>query len=421
MHRSFKTFLLLSFFTSLFISMKSLAQQEINIVDGQIIEIDKCGFPIDDSNEPQYISPEYMGYSYDSLLADLELWRMSEYVKIDSIGLSVQGRPLWQLTISSDPNNVTGKRTVHVHARTHPQETEGFYVTDEMIKILLSESDFAQTMRTNCVFYIIPMYNPDGVVLGYPRKNANNVDLEANWNTFPHQPEVAALKARFIQLMASPNPIEVMLNMHSSSLCTRYFVYHHENGTSPAYALMEQDFINGVRNYFPGGIEPYNYFVSWTSGTALQYPESWFWISHGESVMALTYEDMYQCSQTGKFDLTANAILRGVMDYMEIVVDVEQITKVTSTGFELSQNYPNPFNPSTKISWQSPTSGWQTIKVFDMLGNEIATLVDEYRNAGSYEIEFKSAVGSHQLANGVYFYRLQVGENVETKKMVLLK
>ena len=421
MHRSFKTFLLLSFFTSLFISMKSLAQQEINIVDGQIIEIDKCGFPIDDSNEPQYISPEYMGYSYDSLLADLELWRMSEYVKIDSIGLSVQGRPLWQLTISSDPNNVTGKRTVHVHARTHPQETEGFYVTDEMIKILLSESDFAQTMRTNCVFYIIPMYNPDGVVLGYPRKNANNVDLEANWNTFPHQPEVAALKARFIQLMASPNPIEVMLNMHSSSLCTRYFVYHHENGTSPAYALMEQDFINGVRNYFPGGIEPYNYFVSWTSGTALQYPESWFWISHGESVMALTYEDMYQCSQTGKFDLTANAILRGVMDYMEIVVDVEQITKVTSTGFELSQNYPNPFNPSTKISWQSPTSGWQTIKVFDMLGNEIATLVDEYRNAGSYEVEFKSTVGSHQLANGVYFYRLQVGENVETKKMVLLK
>ena len=401
--------------------MKSLAQQEINIVDGQIIEIDKCGFPIDDSNEPQYISPEYMGYSYDSLLADLELWRMSEYVKIDSIGLSVQGRPLWQLTISSDPNNVTGKRTVHVHARTHPQETEGFYVTDEMIKILLSESDFAQTMRTNCVFYIIPMYNPDGVVLGYPRKNANNVDLEANWNTFPHQPEVAALKARFIQLMASPNPIEVMLNMHSSSLCTRYFVYHHENGTSPAYALMEQDFINGVRNYFPGGIEPYNYFVSWTSGTALQYPESWFWISHGESVMALTYEDMYQCSQTGKFDLTANAILRGVMDYMEIVVDVEQITKVTSTGFELSQNYPNPFNPSTKISWQSPVAGWQTIKVFDMLGNEIATLVDEYRNAGSYEIEFKSAVGSHQLANGVYFYRLQVGENVETKKMVLLK
>jgi len=421
MRTSIISVLLMSFFISILITNISFAQTEINIINGRAIEIDKCGFTIDDSNEPQYISPEYMGYSYDSLLADLELWRMSEYVKIDSIGLSVQGRPLWQLTISSDPNNVADKRTVHVHARTHPQETEGFYVTDEMINILLSESDFAQTVRANCVFYIIPMYNPDGVVLGYPRKNANNVDLEANWNTFPHQPEVAALKARFTQLMASPNPIEVMLNMHSSSLCTRYFVYHHENGTSPAYALMEQDFINGVRNYFPGGIEPYNYFVSWTSGTALQYPESWFWINHGESVMALTYEDMYQCSQTGKFDSTANAILRGVMDYMGITVDVEEIPDVTLIGFELYQNYPNPFNPSTKISWQSPVGSWQMLKVYDILGNEVATLVDEYRNAGSYEIEFKSRVGSHQLANGVYFYRLKAGDFIQTKKMILMK
>ena len=196
---------------SLFILFISYAQTEVNTVNGEIAEYDKCGFPMDDSDLGQYISPEYMGYSYDSLLIDLELWRMSEYVKIDSIGLSVQGRPLWQLTISSDPNNVAGKRTVHIHARTHPQETEGFYVTDEMIKILLSESEFAQTARANCVFYIIPMYNPDGVELGLPRRNANNIDLEANWNTFPHQPEVAALKARFTQLMASPNPIEVML------------------------------------------------------------------------------------------------------------------------------------------------------------------------------------------------------------------
>lgn len=417
MRTSFKTFLLLSFTLSFFIPVKSFAQQEINIVNGQIVEIDKCGFTIDDSDEPQYISPEYMGYSYDSLLADLELWRISEYVKIDSIGLSVQGRPLWQLTISSDPNNVAGKRTVHVHARTHPQETEGFYVTDEMIKILLSESDFAQAVRTNCVFYIIPMYNPDGVVLGYPRKNANNVDLESNWNTFPHQPEVAALKARFIQLMASPNPIEVMLNMHSSSLCTRYFVYHHENGTSPTYALMEQDFINGVRNYFPGGIEPYNYFVSWTSGTALQYPESWFWINHGESVMALTYEDMYQCSLTGNFDSSANAILHGVMDYMGIAVDVEQITKVTPTGFELYQNYPNPFNPSTTINYQLPSTGYVTLKVYNLLGREIAALINEEKSEGICEVTFDAS----KLSSGVYFYRIEFNGFSEKKKMILLK
>ncbi len=422
MHTSIKSILIFS----LLLSFISYAQEEINIVNGRVVEYDKCGFPMDDSDLGQFISPEYMDYSYDSLLIDLELWRMSEYVKIDSIGLSVQGRPLWQLTISSDPNNVAGKRTVHIHARTHPQETEGFYVTDEMIKILLSETEFAQTARANCVFYVIPMYNPDGVVLGLPRRNANNIDLEANWNTFPHQPEVAALKARFTQLMASPNPIEVMLNMHSSSLCTRYFVYHHENGTSPNFALLQQQFINGVRSYFPNAIEPYNYFVSWTSGTALQYPESWCWLNHGENIMAITYEDKYRpsCSTSGNYDSTANAILRGVLDYMNITTDAEQVADLTPTEFKLEQNYPNPFNPSTTISFTIPNvtlSGVEgsrvQLKVYDILGNEITTLVNDYRDAGIYNVQFTM----HNLASGIYFYTLQAGDFVESKKMILLR
>ncbi len=86
-------------------------------------------------------------------------------------------------------------------------------------------------------------------------------------------------------------------------------------------------------------------------------------------------------------------------------------------GFSLSQNYPNPFNPSTKISWQTPVGSWQTLKVYDVLGKEVATLVDEYRNAGSYEVEFDAS----NITSGVYYYQLRVGEYVETKKMVLLK
>lgn len=89
--------------------------------------------------------------------------------------------------------------------------------------------------------------------------------------------------------------------------------------------------------------------------------------------------------------------------------------------FILSQNYPNPFNPSTKISWQSPVSGWQTLKVYDVLGNEVATLVNEYRSAGNYEIEFNSAASIKHPASGIYFYRLQAGDYLETKKMILLK
>ena len=91
--------------------------------------------------------------------------------------------------------------------------------------------------------------------------------------------------------------------------------------------------------------------------------------------------------------------------------------------FELSQNYPNPFNPSTKISWQSPVGSWQTLKVYDILGNEVATLVNEYRNAGSYEYDFNYVETLHatSLPSGVYFYQLRVDNFVETKKMILLK
>jgi len=83
----------------------------------------------------------------------------------------------------------------------------------------------------------------------------------------------------------------------------------------------------------------------------------------------------------------------------------------------LHQNYPNPFNPSTKISWQSPVGSHQILKIYDMLGKEVATLVDEYLPAGTYETEF-SADG---LSSGIYFYKLQAGSFVETKKMILLR
>jgi hypothetical protein len=93
----------------------------------------------------------------------------------------------------------------------------------------------------------------------------------------------------------------------------------------------------------------------------------------------------------------------------------EQIT--LPTKFVLSQNYPNPFNPNTKISWQSPVSSWQTLKVFDLLGNEVATLVNEEKPAGVYELNWNVP----QLSSGVYFYRLQAEDFIQTRKMILLK
>jgi Secretion system C-terminal sorting domain len=98
-------------------------------------------------------------------------------------------------------------------------------------------------------------------------------------------------------------------------------------------------------------------------------------------------------------------------------VGIKSENSITPTKFILVQNYPNPFNSTTTIDWQSPISGWQTLKVYDALGNEVATLVNEYKPAGKYEIEFNAA----NLASGIYYYRLTAGNFSSAKKMILLK
>ena len=108
-----------------------------------------------------------------------------------------------------------------------------------------------------------------------------------------------------------------------------------------------------------------------------------------------------------------------VNNLFELVDQVNTINDVQPKvmDYRLSQNYPNPFNPSTTISWQTPVSSWQTLKVYDVLGSEVATLVDEYRNAGSYDVKLDGS----KFPTGVYFYQLKAGSYVETKKMILIK
>ena len=103
----------------------------------------------------------------------------------------------------------------------------------------------------------------------------------------------------------------------------------------------------------------------------------------------------------------------GSMDSAAVSISDQKVTM----EFMLLQNYPNPFNPTTKISWQSPISAWQTLKIYDVLGNEVAILVNEFRAAGRYEIEFNASL----LSSGIYFYKLQAANYSETKKLVLLK
>ena len=101
---------------------------------------------------------------------------------------------------------------------------------------------------------------------------------------------------------------------------------------------------------------------------------------------------------------------------VDIVSGVEVIDQVP-TGFELSQNYPNPFNPSTRIKFQLQNQQDVSLKVYNLLGQEVATLVNETMNAGVYEVNFDAS----QLSSGMYIYTISAGEFRESRKMTLLK
>lgn len=112
---------------------------------------------------------------------------------------------------------------------------------------------------------------------------------------------------------------------------------------------------------------------------------------------------------------------RSIAWLSDIVTGVSSDENILVKNFILEQNYPNPFNPSTVIRYQVPEASLVTIKVYDVLGKEVATLVNEQKEAGIHSVEFNTSSVGAGIASGIYFYQMTAGENVSVKKMSLLK
>ena len=117
--------------------------------------------------------------------------------------------------------------------------------------------------------------------------------------------------------------------------------------------------------------------------------------------------------------VVADAIRILSFDSSATVTKVETGALSLPKGFSLKQNYPNPFNPSTNIQYALKTASKVSLKVFDVLGREVMTLVNEEKTAGTYDVQFNT--GAQKLTSGVYFYRLIADNYAETKKMILMK
>jgi len=107
----------------------------------------------------------------------------------------------------------------------------------------------------------------------------------------------------------------------------------------------------------------------------------------------------------------------GTMGTHDFTTDVKDITSELPTAYALNQNFPNPFNPGTRINFSIPTEGFVTLDVYNSIGQKVATLVNETKTAGTYQVGFDGA----NLSSGIYFYKISSGNFSETKKMILLK
>jgi hypothetical protein len=142
------------------------------------------------------------------------------------------------------------------------------------------------------------------------------------------------------------------------------------------------------------------------------------WYSNNQGLSAYIIQDI-SANNTYLFVAAQNGLFR--IRISTLLTSVEQ--QYILTTFSLFQNYPNPFNPETTISYSIPKSEHVTLKVFDVLGREVATLVDEYKQPGNYKTTFNAGhlERSREMTSGIYFYRLQAGSYYETKKLILMK
>ena len=137
--------------------------------------------------------------------------------------------------------------------------------------------------------------------------------------------------------------------------------------------------------------------------------------------MALTYEDM-NCDQAGNYDLTANAIVSGVCDYIGLNLSEIETENFLPESYVLHQNYPNPFNPSTRIDYDLPQDGFVKISVLDIIGREVSTILDIEQTAGLKSITWSGTDDQGKmLPSGVYICLLRTNDHASARKMILLR
>jgi hypothetical protein len=252
-------------------------------------------------------------YTTRDLAAFLSSVSESPYLQVTTLGQSPHfQRPIQLITIT-DPATHLPKQTIWIHARTHSAEVGPSFVLEGLIHAVLAEDALGRALRQQFIFNIVPMHNPDGVILGNYRTNASSVNLENSWLFnfgSPYLSSAAPLENRILNgnetagmvsiMKDRQAPVVLALNLHSSNSDpdTAAFFFPHF-GSDAKYSASEQNlwrqqlaFIKSVASHFDGRVEQ----PPLEGGSLFltsYYPESWWWANKEDAVNAITLETTY--------------------------------------------------------------------------------------------------------------------------------
>jgi hypothetical protein len=281
---------------------------------------------------------------------------------VTTLGNSAQGRPIQMLEITDTTVPDLGKKRIWVHTAVHPNETPAFFVMEGLVGWLLSGDPYAEHLLDRTIVDVVPMANPDGVFLGNYRTTSTSVNLEDEWAP-PYAstvPEIVALRTKIEQFMGTPaspgsNPIEILLNLHSSHNIAYPFHFQHvanaswtpgANGVIPAVNALEGQWIAAFRNR-----SPFVNLGTTQSSTMSGRPfvesmmhDRWsanpLWL--GPKVMAITLEgthwrgpDTVTWNTEADYVLCGQQMGRAMFDYLGLALTASALTYGASCRSEL--------------------------------------------------------------------------------------
>ena len=278
-------------------------------------------------------------YTEEHLNAGIERWRANPDVQVTSAGYSEQGRDMPLLIVTNPDKPSRNKKKVYIHGRIHTSETPSSWHLDKLIDQLTSKEQYAQDLRDNVIFYILPFTNPDGVAGGLSRSNALGVNLEVNYNTSPEQTsqEVKNILTLLESITSDGRPIDLFLNMHSQVANNATYWVHTAEATSDDYHKDMMLFANLTTNDNP-------YFkssdLSFSRGGS-KYLEGWFWDNFQGRTKAVTFETpytFYSKNREGEWvdmdnlNVLATNTMLAIGDYLQIPARDRIIIDAPSRG-----------------------------------------------------------------------------------------